>query len=60
MFPQPRPRPQHRREMFRHVEAEEGREPQDRGDCDGCEEELGVVQEGKRVVTEEGDDEVVV
>jgi hypothetical protein len=46
--------------MFRHVEAEQGREPQDRGHCDGGEEELGVVKEREGVVAEKGDDEVVV
>jgi hypothetical protein len=60
MLPQASASPQDWRKVSRHVEAEQGREPEDCCDCDGSEKELCVVEKGKGVVAEESDDEVVV
>lgn len=46
--------------MPRHVEAEERGEPEERGEGDGGEQELRVVEEGKGVVAEKRNNEVVV
>jgi hypothetical protein len=46
--------------MPAHIEPEQAREPKNRCDGNGREEEFGVVQERQGVVAKEGDDEVVI
>lgn len=45
--------------MLAQVQAEQADEPEDDGYCNGREEQLGVVQEGQRIVPQERDYEVV-